>query len=100
MNVNGSATPSFNAHTIMTINGHVENGKIVLDDSVPLTEGMKVRIELLHSAPPENGETDSTTEASELTFYERHKSWIGSIKDGPPDLAENHDHYIHGAPKK
>ncbi len=24
---------------------------------------------------------------------------IGFIKDGPPDLSEEHDHYIYGAPK-
>jgi hypothetical protein len=84
----------------MTINGHVENGKIVLDESVPLTEGMKVRIELLQAAPPQNGETDNTSEPSELTFYERHKSWLGSISDLPPDYAKNIDHYLYGTPKK
>jgi hypothetical protein len=84
----------------MTINGHVENGKIVLDDSVPLTEGMKVRVELLQAAPPENDATDAKTEHSELSFYERHKSWIGSISDLPHDYAKNLDHYLYGTPKK
>ena len=26
--------------------------------------------------------------------------WAGKAEDLPPDLAENHDHYLHGAPKK
>ena len=33
-------------------------------------------------------------------FSKRYKKYIGCIKDGPPDLAENHDHYAHGAPKR
>ena len=34
----------------MTIEGHVENGQIILDQQVALTEGMKVRVELLPSS--------------------------------------------------
>ena len=26
--------------------------------------------------------------------------WAGKADGLPPDLAENHDHYLHGAPKK
>jgi hypothetical protein len=28
------------------------------------------------------------------------EDWIGSIDDLPEDFAVNHDHYIHGAPKR
>jgi len=35
----------------MTINGHAENGQIILDEPVPLTEGMKERVELGHRPP-------------------------------------------------
>jgi hypothetical protein len=83
----------------MTFNGHVENGKIVLDQSVPLTEGMKVRVELLS----ERGSTDQMEQATDdemSTIYDRHKSWIGIIKDAPSDYARNHDHYLHGQTKK
>jgi hypothetical protein len=34
----------------MTLEGHVENGQIILDEAVALPEGMKVRIELLSSS--------------------------------------------------
>jgi len=34
------------------------------------------------------------------THYELFKDLIGSIKDAPSDLARNHDHYAHGAPKR
>jgi hypothetical protein len=33
-------------------------------------------------------------------FHEEFKEFIGILKDGPPDMAENHDHYAHGAPKR
>lgn len=79
----------------MTIDGHIENGQIVLDDVVPLAEGMKVRVELLPS-----GAEQPTEDEQVPTLYERYKSVIGIIDDLPPDFARNHDHYIHGLPKK
>jgi hypothetical protein len=35
----------------------------------------------------------------QTTFGERYARFIGVVKDGPVDLADNHDHYLHGAPK-
>jgi len=37
----------------MTYKGHVQNGVVVLDEPVNLTEGTRVRIEVLHEAPSE-----------------------------------------------
>jgi len=71
----------------MTYKGHVENGVIVLDEPVPLQEGTKVRVE-----PDESGR--------ELTLAERLKDVIGIVKGLPPDFAAQHDHYIHGTPKR
>ena len=34
------------------------------------------------------------------THYELFKDFIGIVKDMPPDVAKNHDHYAHGAPKR
>jgi hypothetical protein len=34
------------------------------------------------------------------TLYERLKCVIGKAKGLPPDLALNHDHYLHGQPKR
>ena len=75
----------------MVIQGHVENGKIVLDEEVPLAEGMKVRIELLTTAA---AEADESTEAP--TLYERLKPIIGIVKDLPPDASERIDEYLYG----
>lgn len=79
----------------MTVLGHVENGRIILDEAVPLTDGMQVRVELLAS-----GNEQPVEEEQIPTLYERHKSFIGIVKDLPPDFARNHDHYLHGQPKK
>jgi hypothetical protein len=79
----------------MTVNGHVENGQIVLDEAVPLVEGMKVRVEVVEPAAEQ-----SRKEEDQPTLYERHKSFIGTINDLPSDFARNHDHYLHGQPKK
>ena len=70
----------------MTYLGHVRNGSVVLDGSVVLPEGTKVRVEPI----AETGKT----------LAERFANVIGCISDLPSDLAENHDHYIHGTPKK
>ena len=53
-----------------------------------LPTGTRVRIEAL--PPKEQG----------LSLSETLKDYIGIFDDLPPDLARNHDHYFHGAPKK
>ena len=70
----------------MTYRGHIENGSVVLDEAVVLPEGTKVRVEPLS----ESGKT----------LAERFNDLIGCVSDLPSDMAENHDHYIHGTPKR
>jgi hypothetical protein len=79
----------------MTLEGHIENGQIVLDQQTPLPEGVRVRVELLDREAPR-----PPSEVELPTLYERYRDIIGQAKDLPSDFAENHDHYIHGAPKK
>jgi hypothetical protein len=65
--------------------GKVVNGVVVLDEGPKLAEGTRVKV---------------VAEPEELpTLYERFKDFIGVI-EGPPDMAEHHDHYAHGAPKR
>lgn len=49
---------------------------------------VKARLEQLTSPPPAE---------SAWTVLER---WSGIAEGLPPDMAENHDHYIHGARKR
>ena len=71
----------------MTYRGHVENGAVVLDEPLELPDGTVVRIEPL-------------TARERPTLAERLKDVIGIEKGLPPDLAEHHDHYLHGRPKE
>jgi hypothetical protein len=71
----------------MIFRGHIENGLVVFDERVSLPEGTKVRVETVSS----EGRT---------TLAERFQDVIGCISDLPADMAENHDHYIHGTPKR
>jgi hypothetical protein len=70
----------------MTYRGHVENGVVVFDQPVALPDGTQVSVEPA-SAPKAR------------TLSERLRGVIGIAKGLPPDLAENHDHYLHGRPK-
>lgn len=68
----------------MSIVGKVKNGAVILPTGANLPEGTQVRVEPL----------------PEKTLAERMREVIGSVEDLPPDFAEHHDRYIHGAGKK
>ena len=72
----------------MTVFATFSNGKVVLPPDTQLPEGARLRIDVERA-----GETAHTTLNDEL------REFIG-IFDGPPDMAANHDHYAHGAPKR
>lgn len=83
----------------MTVEGHIENGQIVLNHDISLPEGARVRVELIATESAKDSATESTTE--ELpSLYERMKPFVGSVKGLPADYAINHDHYLHGQPKR
>jgi len=72
----------------MSYIGTVENGVVILPEEAQLSEGTKVKVE-----PVEDAE-DRQRWADELLEIAR------SIKGLPEDFAENHNHYIHGTPKR
>ena len=78
----------------MTYRGHVNNGVIVLDDSVTLPEGLGVNVEPLAAGQDESAEGEIPT------LYERLKPLIGKAVGLPPDASVNHDHYLYGVPKQ
>ena len=79
----------------MTYRGRVKNGVVVLESGVRLREGMDVRVE-----PVE--ETANAAAGSQETRQLREGLLVfsGLIKEGPSDLARNHDHYLHGTPRR
>ena len=78
----------------MTVEGHIENGHVVLDGPLVLPEGTKVTV----AVQPIHDESKSEEEFPSL--FERLKSVAGKAKGLPTDLAINHDHYLHGQPKR
>ena len=82
----------------MTFRGHVKNGTVVLDKPGALSEGAVVEVVAVTESTPTTKETPSTP--APRTLYDRLESFIGAAEGLPPDLARNHDHYLHGLPKK
>lgn len=77
----------------MTYRGRIENGVIVLDPPADLPEGVTVEVRVVEEAvEPPDDEVPS--------LYEQLKDIIGIAEGLPSDLARNHDHYLHGQPKK
>jgi hypothetical protein len=72
----------------MTYNGRVEKGVVVFDGPARPPEGTEVRVEEVQPA------------GQESSWGEVFKDLIGAAEGLPEDMAENHDHYIHGAPKR
>lgn len=74
----------------MEIEGTVQNGVIKVDSTEALPEGAKVRIQVEERAAQPNGEPT-------LAFLLK---YAGTLNDLPADMAEQHDYYIHGTPKR
>ena len=93
----------------MDILGKVSGGVVVLEDSNALPDGTVVRVEPVEAAEPAKAAEQASEAKPEEpaeggsegpSLYESLRDVIGIIKDGPPDWAENHDHYLYGTPKK
>lgn len=71
----------------MELQGTIQNGVIVVDHPEVLREGAIVTVIVQES------EAQAPTLANLLKY-------AGTVDDLPSDMAINHDHYIHGAPKQ
>ena len=76
----------------MTYRGHVKSGVVVLDEPAELQEGEEVTVQVKRHG--------AASEQEAPTLYEQLQDVIGIAEGLPADLAENHDHYLHGHPKK
>ena len=72
----------------MSYVGTVSNGVVVLPPDAKLDNGTKVRVEPLPAEPKAQ------------TLGQRLMRFAGIAKGLPSDMARNHDHYLHGRPKK
>ena len=71
----------------MELEGVVHNGVVVPDDATALAEGTRVRIS---PAPQEQPKP----------FGERFAQFKGAVPCLPSDLADQHEHYRLGMPKR
>ncbi len=72
----------------MSFEGTVVNGTIVLDQPQALPEGARVQVVVQPLAE------------KKPTLAERLLKHAGTVPGLPADMAEQHDHYIHGTPKR
>jgi hypothetical protein len=79
----------------MTYRGRVKNGVVVLESGVRLREGMDVRVE-----PVEEMESAAAGSQEARQLREGLLAFSGLIQEGPSDFARNHDHYLHGTPRR
>ena len=72
--------------------GVVRNGVVIFGETTVLPEGTEVRVEPI--VQREN------VPSAGPTLAEQFRDVIGTVPDLPSDMAEQHDHYLHGAPKR
>ncbi|MEX2172392.1 MAG: hypothetical protein WD851_23935 [Pirellulales bacterium] len=70
----------------MTFRGHVQSGVVVFDDAKAPPDGVTVEVSVL---------TDEQVPLCDFLM-----EFAGSIDGLPSDMAAQHDHYIHGRPKR
>ena len=81
----------------MTYEGTVQNGVVVLAGGQTLPEGTVVQV-LPQKAQPIAADEDPRTIWQKLADLGREVESLPC--DLPADLAANHDHYLHGLPKR
>jgi hypothetical protein len=72
----------------MVVQGTVTNGVVVLEPGAQIPDGTRVDV----TVP---AELEPATPTGRMLL--RH---AGKAKGLPPDMAVNHDHYLHGMPKR
>jgi hypothetical protein len=80
----------------MVYRGTIKNGQVVLEESTKLPEGAHVRVEIENHV----SESAPNPEQQLAEFWDSLREMAGTAKTLPPDIAENHDHYLYGRPKK
>lgn len=76
----------------MTIAGTIQNGVVVFDQPQELPEGTRVQV-VIGPIEPVTADGSTPTIRNLLKL-------AGKATGLPPDMAEQHDHYIHGTPRR
>jgi len=87
----------------MVLKGTVINGTIVLDQPpAALAEGSRVEVVIKTTHEKEPGVTSGAPDPGKAAspLGEALMQLAGTAVGLPQDMAEQHDHYIHGTPKR
>ncbi|HEX4589359.1 MAG TPA: hypothetical protein VH120_05485 [Gemmataceae bacterium] len=76
----------------MIYNGIVANGAVVLENGAQIPEGTQVTVLVRTESP--------TTPALDEPTMKWMLKYAGKAIGLPADMAEQHDHYLHGTPKR
>lgn len=76
----------------MSYTGTIQNGVVVLPPEAQLPEGTQVRVEPLKK---QARKPRAATSLGKMLLQ-----FAGKAQGLPADMAKNHDHYLHGLPKK
>jgi hypothetical protein len=79
----------------MSFEGVVSNGAIVLDQRVALPDGTRVEVHVQEMPKTQSCGVQWPASAKELLL-----KLAGCMENLPSDMAAQHDHYIHGTPKR
>jgi hypothetical protein len=78
----------------MVYNGTITNGTVVLDNGAQIPDGTRVQVIVPAESPaPPAPAGDEPTMLWMLKY-------AGTVTDMPSDFAAQHDHYLHGTPKR
>ncbi|HEY1683129.1 MAG TPA: hypothetical protein VGG19_00070 [Tepidisphaeraceae bacterium] len=80
----------------MTYRGHIKNEQVVLDEPAKAPDGTPVTVDVLQ--PLET--TGNSGSSGEKSIWDALLDVAGTAEGLPPDFAAEHDHYIHGTPKR
>ncbi|MBI3823903.1 MAG: hypothetical protein HY289_14640 [Planctomycetes bacterium] len=75
----------------MELTGVINNGAVVFDQPCGIPDGTKVTVRI--------GDL-SKEQPAPATLGKRLLKHAGTVAGLPEDLAEQHDHYLHGTPKR
>ena len=74
--------------------GTIRDGKVILDDGAQLPEGSRVEVSVVDQDISEPTLEDCASLREFLL------SIAGTVNDLRSDMVDEHDHYIHGTPKR
>lgn len=87
----------------MEYHGHVEKGRVILNDPTALPDGTEVRVHPVKQPDRRQspaGRRTGNSARKPTTVSRRLLRYAGCIDDLPSDAARNLDHYLYGHPKR